>query len=179
MRLKYINQRGAPFEEKMRLKAILSRSSTRSTHRSSRSKQNSKGNDNSKSTGDPVNRSSDRDGYESDSSIDLLSAPRRRTQKPRRYKDAGDLIFNSDFESGNVGRVVRCSAPGFEYDYDISIRADTNNSKYRVWFHFTVSNVRARQRVIFHINNYSKTRALFRDGLTPVVKASYSMEWYV
>lgn len=101
----------------------------------------------------------------------------KRISKNRCPRDRGNLVFSDSFESGNIGRVIRSTGTRCEYDYDISIRPDSNNSKYRVWFNFTVSNVKKNQRVVFHINNYSKPKALFRNGLSPVVKASYESVW--
>lgn len=46
---------------------------------------------------------------------------RRGSRKPNK-----NLIFDCDFESGNIGKVDRLS----EHEYDISIRPDTNNDRY-------------------------------------------------
>ena len=51
-----------------------------------------------------------------------------------------------------------------EFEYDLKIRPDMNNPKYRLWFYFSVKNVRAKQTVIFHITNFSKTKSLYREG---------------
>jgi len=45
------------------------------------------------------------------------------------------------FVSGNLGRVDYIS----EFEYDLFIRPDTCNPRYRVWFYFTVENVKADQ----------------------------------
>lgn len=42
---------------------------------------------------------------------------------------------------GNLGRVDYIS----EYEYDLFIRPDTCNPKYRVWFNFTVGNTKIGQ----------------------------------
>ena len=57
------------------------------------------------------------------------------------------------------------------------IRPDTCNNKYRVWFYFTVKNVKPMQRVIFNIINYSKSKNLFREGMSPVVSSSSRRKW--
>lgn len=37
-------------------------------------------------------------------------------------------------------------------------------------FHFKVSNCKAGQRALFSIVNFSKSRSLFRDGMSPLVR---------
>ena len=50
------------------------------------------------------------------------------------------------FCSGNLGRVDYIS----DFEYDLFIRPDTCNPRYRVWFHFTVENVAAGQVNLCH-----------------------------
>mmetsp|Transcript_66797 Transcript_66797/g.111893 ORF Transcript_66797/g.111893 Transcript_66797/m.111893 type:complete len:439 (-) Transcript_66797:1599-2915(-) len=83
------------------------------------------------------------------------------------------MIFDCSFESGNIGKVQSVN----DFEYDIQIRADTNNPHYRVWFYFSVSNVVAGQRVIFHLINCSKTKSLFRLGMTPLVRSTSRPKW--
>ena len=45
-----------------------------------------------------------------------------------------------------------------ESEYDLMLRPDTNNPRYRVWFYFAVENVRQGQVVIFNVVNFSKTK---------------------
>ena len=75
--------------------------------------------------------------------------------------------------AGNLGRVDYIT----ENEYDIFIRPDTCNPRFRVWFNFTVENVKADQRVIFNIVNFSKTKSLYRDGMTPIVKSTNRPKW--
>ncbi|KAG5850097.1 hypothetical protein ANANG_G00078620 [Anguilla anguilla] len=67
----------------------------------------------------------------------LLVTPQGYTGAPRK----GHLIFDACFESGNLGRVDYIS----EFEYDLFIRPDTCNPRFRVWFNFTVENVRETQ----------------------------------
>ncbi|XP_014907059.1 cytosolic carboxypeptidase 6-like [Poecilia latipinna] len=53
----------------------------------------------------------------------------------------GHLIFDACFESGNLGRVDYIG----DFEFDLFIRPDTCNPRFRVWFNFTVENVRETQ----------------------------------
>jgi len=85
----------------------------------------------------------------------------------------GYLMFHSCFQSGNLGRVDWIS----DMEYDLFVRPDTCNPRYRVWFNFTVQNVRAGQRVIFNIVNFSKSKSLYREGMAPMVKSTSRPKW--
>ena len=85
----------------------------------------------------------------------------------------GHLCFDASFETGNLGRVDLVS----EFEYDLFIRPDTCSPRLRLWFNFTVDNVRSDQRVIFNIVNISKSKNLFREGMTPLVKSSSRPKW--
>lgn len=85
----------------------------------------------------------------------------------------GHICFDATFEAGNLGRVDLIS----EFEYDLFIRPDTCGPRLRMWFNFTVDNVKADQRVIFNIVNISKSANLFRQGMTPLVKSSSRPKW--
>ncbi|XP_068082108.1 cytosolic carboxypeptidase 6 [Anabrus simplex] len=85
----------------------------------------------------------------------------------------GHLCFDASFETGNLGRVDLIS----EFEYDLFIRPDTCNPRFRLWFNFVVDNIRMDQRVIFNIVNMSKSKNLFRDGMTPLVKSTSRPKW--
>ncbi|KAK6314099.1 hypothetical protein J4Q44_G00155580 [Coregonus suidteri] len=67
----------------------------------------------------------------------LMVTPPGYTGVPRK----GHLVFDACFESGNLGRVDYIS----EFEFDLFIRPDTCNPRFRVWFNFTVENVRETQ----------------------------------
>ncbi|XP_031625666.1 cytosolic carboxypeptidase 6 isoform X2 [Contarinia nasturtii] len=85
----------------------------------------------------------------------------------------GHLCFDAAFETGNLGRADLVG----EFEYDLFLRPDTCNPRYRFWFNFTVDNTKQDQRVIFNIVNISKNRNLFKFGLTPIVKSSGRPKW--
>ncbi|KAJ9452879.1 Cytosolic carboxypeptidase 6 [Diplonema papillatum] len=83
------------------------------------------------------------------------------------------MRFDCSFESGNIGKVQALN----EFEYDVSVRPDTNNPHYRVWYYFSVSQVQKGQRAIFHIINGSKTKSLYRLGMTPLVRSTSRPKW--
>jgi len=85
----------------------------------------------------------------------------------------GQLVFGSDFECGNLGQVA-CIREGA---YDLQIRPDSNNPRHRVWFYFGVRNHRKGQSVVFNITNLSKTKSLFRVGMTPMAMTTSKPSW--
>ena len=85
----------------------------------------------------------------------------------------GHLCFDAIYESGNLGRVDFIN----EFEYDLYVRPDTCNPRYRLWFNFSVENVHQDQRIIFNIVNLSKSKNLFRVGLTPIVRSSSRPRW--
>ncbi|XP_035509542.1 cytosolic carboxypeptidase 6 [Morone saxatilis] len=99
----------------------------------------------------------------------LMVSPPGYSGAPRK----GHLVFDACFESGNLGRVDYIS----EFEFDLFIRPDTCNPRFRVWFNFTVENIRETQRVIFNVVNFSKTKSLYRDGMSPVVKSTSRPKW--
>ncbi|CEF70735.1 Cytosolic carboxypeptidase 6 [Strongyloides ratti] len=88
--------------------------------------------------------------------------------------EPGNLIFNSQFEGGNLGRIDIIN----NNEYDLFIRPDTYNDKQRVWFHFEVRNALPNQKVIFNFRNLSKKNVLLKKGVaSPVVKEPGSDVW--
>lgn len=53
----------------------------------------------------------------------------------------GDLIFDANFEAGNLGFVENVD----RYEYDLMVRPDVLNTKHRIWFNFKISNQRQNQ----------------------------------
>ncbi len=68
--------------------------------------------------------------------------PPNFTGRPKK----GHLIFDACYECGNLGRVDYIS----DFEYDLFIRPDTCNSRFRIWFNFTVENVKQDQVIFFY-----------------------------
>lgn len=56
-------------------------------------------------------------------------------------KKHGDLIFDANFEGANLGRVDQVD----QFEYELFIRPDVANPRYRMWFNFTVQNTKSNQ----------------------------------
>ncbi|KAI9204182.1 cytosolic carboxypeptidase 6 [Polychytrium aggregatum] len=97
-----------------------------------------------------------------------------RSEPPKPPPLQSDLIFRDNFESGNLGTVEVIS----EWEFDISIRPDTSNDRHRVWFYFSVENAKPNQRIIINIINFSKTKSLYRNGASPVIKSEQRPQWH-
>ncbi|XP_069693736.1 cytosolic carboxypeptidase 6 [Periplaneta americana] len=121
----------------------------------------------------PVSYCSDSEDSETEGGLGnvtrMVMRPPGQSGKAKR----GHLCFDASFETGNLGRVDLIS----EYEYDLFIRPDTCNPRFRLWFNFIVDNIRIDQRVIFNIVNFSKNKNLFRDGMTPLVKSTSRPKW--
>lgn len=70
----------------------------------------------------------------------------------------GHLCFDAAFETGNLGRVDLIN----EYEYDLFIRPDTCSPRYRLWFNFTVDNVKQDQVNKCLIKYYTNMFHLFK-----------------
>ncbi|CAD7704355.1 unnamed protein product, partial [Ostreobium quekettii] len=86
----------------------------------------------------------------------------------------GWLRFDEGVEGGNLGDVRRSEDGG---EYEIYLRHDAMNPRFRLWFHFCVSNNTPDQRAVATIVNFSKTRSLFKSGMTPVMRAGGCSQW--
>eukprot|EP01028_Stygiella_incarcerata_P002886 TRINITY_DN15514_c0_g1_i1.p1 TRINITY_DN15514_c0_g1~~TRINITY_DN15514_c0_g1_i1.p1 ORF type:complete len:436 (+),score=63.39 TRINITY_DN15514_c0_g1_i1:75-1382(+) len=101
-----------------------------------------------------------------------MSKERKRASRLKTQKD--QLLFNGNFESGNIGSATQVSP----FEYEITVRPDTLNPRHRLWFHFSVSGAHSGQKVLFTITNFSKTRSLYRNGMAPVVRSLKRPVWF-
>eukprot|EP00041_Stephanoeca_diplocostata_P016834 m.333544 g.333544 ORF g.333544 m.333544 type:complete len:455 (-) comp20504_c0_seq32:749-2113(-) len=87
------------------------------------------------------------------------------------------LLFDSNFECGNLGKVACVDRSDCASEYDISIRPDTRNGRQRIWWYFRVKNAMPEHTVLFNIVNSSKDKSCYRDGMTPVVRSTMHPKW--
>lgn len=74
--------------------------------------------------------------------------------------DRNEMIFNSNFESGNLDMVVKIG----DNEYDLFLRVDTNTRGYFNWFHFQVGKTQKGRTVKFNIVNMTKKDSLYKRG---------------
>lgn len=90
--------------------------------------------------------SSDSDGGERIKNLQMFLIKSKVDQEEANenyaYKQKlGDLIFDANFEGGNLGCVEQIDL----YEYDLMIRPDVANPRHRLWFNFTISNQHPNQ----------------------------------
>ncbi|XP_025992726.2 uncharacterized protein LOC105203436 [Solenopsis invicta] len=83
--------------------------------------------------------------------------------------DNTDLRFESRFESGNLGKVVKIT----DTYYQLYLRRDLYTQRHTQWYYFKVSNTRSRITYRFSIVNMCKEESLYNEGLKPLL---YSTE---
>lgn len=81
----------------------------------------------------------------------------KEADKQYAYKrKLGDLIFDANFEAGNLGHVERISL----FDYDLLVRPDVANPRSRLWFNFNVSNQLPNQASSLNLETVSNELSL-------------------
>ncbi|XP_074650112.1 cytosolic carboxypeptidase 1-like isoform X2 [Tubulanus polymorphus] len=75
------------------------------------------------------------------------------------------LKFNSQFESGNLRKVIQVRA----MEYDLILSPDINTNHHHQWFYFEVSNMEAGVKYRFNIVNCEKPNSQFNFGMQPVI----------
>lgn len=101
--------------------------------------------------------SDDSDTFESSKNVRSFLVKSRLMRETREEADdyaykrrLGDLIFDANFESGNLGHIENVDS----YEYDLMVRPDVAHAQHRVWFNFKVSNQREDQ-----VSHYSTTNS--------------------
>ena len=74
-----------------------------------------------------------------------------------------ELIFDSNFESGNLDMAIKRK----DFEYDLYMRVDTNTRGHHQWFYFSVSYKEhfKGQKVRFNIVNFTKGQSLYTQGM--------------
>eukprot|EP00873_Tetraselmis_striata_P003324 jgi/Tetstr1/423588/TSEL_014260.t1 len=62
-------------------------------------------------------------------------------------------------------------------EYEVTLRHDSMAPRYRLWFWFTVNNATPGQRAIISVVNFSKTKSLYRHGMTPIADDEYEFAY--
>ncbi|XP_055525554.1 cytosolic carboxypeptidase Nna1 isoform X2 [Wyeomyia smithii] len=84
-----------------------------------------------------------------------------------------DLIFESRFESGNLGRAIKIT-PTY---YELYLRPDMYTNRHTQWFYFRVKNTKAKVIYRFSIINLTKPDSLYKEGMRPLMYSTSDAEY--
>ncbi|XP_048511393.1 cytosolic carboxypeptidase 2-like isoform X2 [Athalia rosae] len=76
-----------------------------------------------------------------------------------------DLQFESRFESGNLGKVIKIT----DTYYQLHLRKDLYTQRHMQWYYFRISNTRSRTIYRLSIVNFCKEDSLYNEGLRPLL----------
>ncbi|XP_053678950.1 cytosolic carboxypeptidase 2 [Anopheles nili] len=86
--------------------------------------------------------------------------------------DPDDLVFESRFESGNLGRAIKIT-PTY---YELYLRPDMYTNRHTQWFYFQVKNTKAKVVYRFSIINLTKPDSLYKEGMRPLMYSTMDAE---
>ncbi|XP_013413553.1 cytosolic carboxypeptidase 1 isoform X1 [Lingula anatina] len=87
-------------------------------------------------------------------------------QRLQRREDIGaHLMFNAQFESGNLRKAIQVR----QYEYDLFLNPDINTNHHHQWFYFEISNMEVGRQYRFNISNCEKLNSQFNYGMQPVM----------
>ncbi|XP_062539685.1 uncharacterized protein LOC134207791 isoform X2 [Armigeres subalbatus] len=87
--------------------------------------------------------------------------------------DPDDLVFESRFESGNLGRAIKIT-PTY---YELYLRPDMYTNRHTQWFYFRVKNTKAKMVYRFSIINLTKPDSLYKEGMRPLMYSTMDSEF--
>lgn len=71
------------------------------------------------------------------------------------------MLFDGDFESGNLDLVVQVD----KSEFDLYMRVDSNTRGHHQWFYFKVNNQNKEGTIKFNIVNFTKSKSLYTHGM--------------
>ena len=95
-----------------------------------------------------------------------------QTTLPDQIDQEKILIFDSNFESGNLDRVSIVSLS----EYNLFLNVDTNTKGHSQWFYFAVTNTERNRTVVFNVLNCTNAVTLFKSGMRPLVFSELDYE---
>ncbi|XP_055587039.1 uncharacterized protein LOC129739589 isoform X2 [Uranotaenia lowii] len=120
----------------------------------------------------------DSEGEQSKHEIDSFSrstvggSKAQTTAHPNVF-DPDDLVFESRFESGNLGRAIKIT-PTY---YELYLRPDMYTNRHTQWFYFRVKNTKAKVVYRFSIINLTKPDSLYKEGMRPLMYSTLDAEY--
>ncbi|XP_016840121.1 cytosolic carboxypeptidase 2 isoform X2 [Nasonia vitripennis] len=76
-----------------------------------------------------------------------------------------DLCFESRFESGNLGKVIKIT----DTYYQLHLRKDLYTQRHMQWYYFRISNTKSGTMYRLSIVNLCKEDSLYNEGLRPLL----------
>jgi hypothetical protein len=86
------------------------------------------------------------------------------------------IIFNSNFDSGNLARVEKIGKDFFRVYAGTDCYGTKNEQSFRSWFHFSIR-APVRSHLTIVIRGLMVTPKLFREGMRPVYRLDGSDKW--
>jgi len=93
-----------------------------------------------------------------------------QTSLPSQLDQDKILVFDSNFECGNLDRVSIVSLN----EYNLFLKPDTNTKGHSQWFYFSVTNTMKDKKVTFNILNCTKQIELFKHGMRPLIFSEHN-----
>lgn len=94
------------------------------------------------------------------------------TKLPSQIDQEKVLVFDSNFESGNLDRACIVSLN----EYNLFLNVDTNTRGHAQWFFFSVTNAEPGRTVSFNILNLMKMIPLYKMGMRPLAFSEVEFE---
>lgn len=91
---------------------------------------------------------------------------------PNLDRAENEVIFNGNFEGGNLDAVVRVQ----KGEYDVFMRIDSNTRGHNQWYDFKVRNRGQLQKIRINIVNFKRRKTLYQRGMKPFVRVGNG-EW--
>ncbi|KAL7303167.1 hypothetical protein TKK_0004371 [Trichogramma kaykai] len=83
---------------------------------------------------------------------------------PPQPQQSNDLCFESRFESGNLGKVIKIT----DTYYQLHLRKDLYTQRHMQWYYFRITNTRSGVLYRLSIVNLCKEDSLYNEGLRPL-----------
>ncbi|KAK2949852.1 putative Cytosolic carboxypeptidase Nna1 [Blattamonas nauphoetae] len=99
----------------------------------------------------------------------IYEQPDLKVTAPISPGDTEVTVGNVMFECGNLKKAVQV----YQWEYDLTLRIDTNTKGHTQWYYFTVTNVRKDVRYKFNVVNFLKPAFMYSNGMQPLMYSEF------